>query len=110
MADKQIDAIRDDLTAAAQLSASTARDLAQMAHDLVPRVTPSDPMESQDILQSIAVLTKLVNEASAIGRALLAQQKTTKPAAAAGEHEDQPCMNSVAAGIVTSLNARRGKR
>lgn len=104
-----LDVIREDVTATAQLCAATARELAQMAHDMVPRVAPTDPMETQDILQGIAVLTKMANEASTIGRALLAQQKTAKPAAT-GEHEDRPPMKSVAAGIVTSLNARRGKR
>lgn len=104
-----LDVIREDVTATAQLCAATARELAQMAYDLVPRISAADPMETQDILQGIAVLTKMANEASTIGRALLAQQKTAKPVSA-GEHEIRQPMKSVAAGIVTSLNARRGKR
>ena len=46
MPDKQIDAIRDDVTATAQLCASAARELAQMAHDLLPKVSREDPCQA----------------------------------------------------------------
>ena len=113
MPDKQIDAIRDDVTATAQLCASAARELAQMAHDLLPKVSRGDPMDTQDVLQGIAVLTKMANEASATGRSLLAQQTKRRtepePVKPQGEGVAEE-LDKAVRGLVANLNERRGRR
>lgn len=113
---ERMDAIQDDVTAAAQTAAATARELAQLAHALLPKVSADDPMDTQDILQGIAVLSKMANEASAAGRALLAQQRTSRqrppaeppaePAATDGFEE----LNKAVNGLVANLSERRGRR
>ena len=63
--------ISDNLASAAHYGAATAHRLAGIANAQVERVSDSDPMESQETLQAISALTKMSNEASTLGVALL---------------------------------------
>lgn len=67
----ELSAIRSSLVAAAIASARTAESLAVLAEAQVAKIAKGDPMESADILQAIAALTKLSNDAGSAGTALL---------------------------------------
>ena len=65
-------AISANLENAAHYGAITAHSLSRIAAKQTEKVNKDDPMESADVLQGIAALTKLSNEASSLGMSLMA--------------------------------------
>lgn len=103
--DARLDAAHSDMIAAAATGAATAKRLAEFAAALVDRLDKDDPMETQDVLQAVAVLTKMANEAGASARAMI--QPAKREAAAA---KKPPTNNRIAAGMVANLSERRAGR
>jgi hypothetical protein len=71
--------VSDDLAAAAISGAETTRKLSAIARKQVDRIDEADPMETQDVLQSISALTKMANDSSQIAVALINANKPTAP-------------------------------
>lgn len=77
-----MDAIFINLSSAGKFGAMIARHTLGIAAKQVGKVNPDDPMESADILQGVAALTRVANEASTLGRDLIktrAQMKEPEP-------------------------------
>lgn len=72
---KKLGSITLHLTSAAEFGAATAHRLSGIANAQVDKISDSDPMESQEVLQGISALTKMANDASQIGMNLLAANK-----------------------------------
>lgn len=65
------------LAGAAKFGAATSHRLAGIANAQVAKIDDSNPMESQEVLQGISALTKMANEAGAMGMGLIAANKDT---------------------------------
>lgn len=74
MAD-ELKAISTHLASAAKFGAMTAHRMASIAHAQTDKIDDVDPMESQEILQGIAGMTKIANSASEIAVNLLRANK-----------------------------------
>lgn len=70
LADEML-AVSAYLASAAQHGAKVSRESMELAAKQFESVNHDDPMESADILQGIAALTRIANESSTIGRDLL---------------------------------------
>lgn len=103
---ESLQAISVDLASAATAGAATARELAMMANEQVAKIDRNDPMETQDVLQSISALTKMSNEASAVPISLLNANRNAKaePAAISSQPEqvttDADAFTRAIAGLV----------
>lgn len=73
----ELRAVSTHLAGAAKYGAMTSHRLAGIAHMQVDKLDDNSPMESQEILQGISVLTKMANDASVIGSNLLSANKET---------------------------------
>lgn len=67
--------ISTHLSGAARFGAATAHRLAGIANAQVDKIDDVNPMESQEVLQGIAALTKLSNESAKIGIDLINASK-----------------------------------
>lgn len=67
--------ISEHLGSTAEYGAMTAHRLAGMAHKLTDRIDDTAPMQDQETLQSIAVLTKIANSSAEVGINLLRANK-----------------------------------
>lgn len=67
--------ISTSLASAAELGAATAHRLHALANSEVAKVDDAQPMASLDSLRNVGVLTKLANDSSQLGVALLAANK-----------------------------------
>lgn len=101
-----------DLIVAAASGAATARALAALAADLTQRLDRDDPLATQDVLQSIAVLTKMTNEAAALARALIPTARRDRDLEKEARPRGIPAVldSGIAAGLVADLSARRDGR
>ena len=71
----ELRAVSVSLASAGKFGAATANSLASLANAQVIKIDAKDPMQSTEVLQGISALTKMANEASVIGRDLLALNK-----------------------------------
>lgn len=67
--------ISSHLAKAARYGAMTSHRLSGIAHAQVDKIDDANPMESQEVLQGIAALTRLANDSSNIGLNLLNANK-----------------------------------
>lgn len=67
----RLKAISSSLASAAELGAATSHRLAALANSEVNKVDDAKPMESVETLKAVAAMTKLSNEAGAMGLNLL---------------------------------------
>lgn len=72
---EKLRSISDNLAGAAHYGAATSHRLAAIANAQVEKVDDADPMASQEQLQAISALTKMSNDAGALGLSLLAANK-----------------------------------
>lgn len=71
--------VSDDLAQAAISGAETTRKLSAIARQQVDKIDESDPMDTQEVLQSISALTKMANDASQIAVSLINANKASAP-------------------------------
>lgn len=77
----QLRAVSSNLTRAAIASSDTSAKLSLIVNRQVSKINPEDPLESEDILKTISGMTKMANDASVIGVALInASHKAPKEA------------------------------
>ena len=67
--------ISNHLASAAEYGASTSHRLAALANAQLEKIDDADPMNSTDVLQGVAALTKIANDASEIPMNLLKANK-----------------------------------
>lgn len=67
----QLRAVSSNLTRAAISSSDTSAKLSLIVNKQVSKINPEDPLESEDILKAISGMTKMANDASVIGIALI---------------------------------------
>lgn len=82
-------AIKTALVAAARSSAVTAQKLAAIAAKQVELVDKIDPMDTAEVLQGIGALTKLSNDAGAVGMAFLSAERKAAETGKPGKKEQQ---------------------
>ncbi len=71
--------ISNHLASAAEYGAATAHRMQAIAHAQVEKVSDTDPMESQEVLQGISALTRIANDSARMGVELLGATKNTAP-------------------------------
>ncbi len=94
----ELRAISMHLASAAKYGSATAHRLAGIAHGKVQEIDDAAPLEgSMDTLRNVAVLTKMANEAGAIGMNLLAANKDLmKPS---GDGDKTELLRQLAGGL-----------
>lgn len=100
LADKLME-ISSKLGEAAEYGADTAARMSALANKQIKKINADDPMETADVLQSIAGLTKIANEASIIPLKTIALSQSQKESA-----EDAPPPARV---VVEVVSARKRK-
>ena len=73
--------ISKSLAHAAENGAATAHRLSAIANTQAQKINDADPMESQEQLQAISALTKIANDAAALGLGLVNANKNAAPEA-----------------------------
>lgn len=71
--------ISNHLASAAEYGAATAHRMQAIAHAQIEKVSDTDPMESQEVLQGISALTRIANDSARMGVELLGATKNTAP-------------------------------
>jgi len=86
----KLQALSDHMLSAATYGAATAHRLHGIAHAKVQEIDDAKPLdgESMDALKNVAVITKVANDAGAMGAAILAANKEVIKEANAGKEED----------------------
>jgi hypothetical protein len=74
----ELRSISGNLAAAARYGSATAHRLQALAHGEVQKIDDANPLESVEALKGVAALTRLANESSATGLALLAANRESK--------------------------------
>lgn len=101
LADKLME-ISSKLGEAAEYGADTAARMSALANKQIKKINADDPMETADVLQSIAGLTKIANEASVIPLKTIAALAQSQKESA----EDAPPPARV---VVEVVSARKRK-
>ena len=73
----ELRAISRNLAGSARHGSYTSFRLSSIAAKQVDKIDPENPMESQETLQAISALTKMSNDASALGMQLLNANKAS---------------------------------
>ena len=107
-AQEDMEAIRSSLISAARSSAATAQKLAAIAAKQVELVDKIDPMNTAEVLQGIGALTKLSNDAGAVGMAFLSAERKAAVSEKTGKKEQQDDAAKKAAG--GKYGVRQGPR
>lgn len=86
----KLQALSDHMLGAATYGAATSHRLHGIAHAKVQEIDDAAPLngESMEALKNVAVITKVANDAGAMGAAVLAANKEVIKEANSGKEED----------------------
>lgn len=86
----KLQSLSDHMLGAATYGAATAHRLHGIAHEQVQKIDDAKPLagESMETLKNVAVITKVANDAGAMGAAILAANKEVIKEANSGKEDD----------------------